>query len=383
MSIGSELSHKRQLEDLSSARPSRLSSDAIPFLLSALDGVVILLSSLLGGIGYQVLAGDPISSIPPYLSVGLLASVIYIVRMNGSGLYAFPGCAKPQVEGSEILVCWCTTALMLALFAFLLKVGVDYSRGSFVIFSFLVPVGLVGARKVAKVALAEAVSRGSVGRRNAVLLGAIDQISSFEPQDLLALFGSAEVNRFILSAESDGSERLIADRRIIESALNFVRRNDCREILLALPWDDTDRIEFVRDEIKAIPVAARLLPDAKVRSLTNYASSARQQVLTIEMQRAPLSAVQRLVKRVLDIALASLALMFFLPIMTLTAIAIRLDGPGPIIFRQNRNGFNGRQFVIFKFRTMTVQENGSAVLQATRAHPPVTSIAPSFRSESI
>jgi Undecaprenyl-phosphate glucose phosphotransferase len=383
MSIGSELSHKRQLEDLSSARPSRLSSDAIPFLLSALDGVVILLSSLLGGIGYQVLAGDPISSIPPYLSVGLLASVIYIVRMNGKGFYAFPDCAKPRVEVSDILVCWCTTALMLALFAFLLKVGVDYSRGSFVIFSFLVPVGLVGARKVTKVALAEAVSRGSVGRRNAVLLGAIDQISAFEPQDLLALFGSAEINRFILSTESDGSERLIADRRIIESALNFVRRNDCREILLALPWDDTDRIEFVRDEIKAIPVAARLLPDAKVRSLTNYASSARQQVLTIEMQRAPLSAMQRLVKRILDIALASLALMFFLPIMTLTAIAIRLDGPGPVIFRQNRNGFNGRQFVIFKFRTMTVQENGSAVLQATRDDPRVTSIGRLLRSASI
>jgi undecaprenyl-phosphate galactose phosphotransferase/putative colanic acid biosynthesis UDP-glucose lipid carrier transferase len=69
--------------------------------------------------------------------------------------------------------------------------------------------------------------------------------------------------------------------------------------------------------------------------------------------------------------------------MALTAIAIKLDGPGPVIFRQHRNGFNGRQFVIFKFRTMTVQENGPAVAQATRDDPRVTAIGRLLRSASI
>ena len=48
--------------------------------------------------------------------------------------------------------------------------------------------------------------------------------------------------------------------------------------------------------------------------------------------------------------------MFFVPVMVLTALAIKFDGPGPIIFRQNRKGFNGQQFVMFKFRTMSVEE---------------------------
>ena len=69
--------------------------------------------------------------------------------------------------------------------------------------------------------------------------------------------------------------------------------------------------------------------------------------------------------------------------MTLTAIAIKLDSPGPVIFRQNRKGFNGKQFVIFKFRTMTVQENGPTVVQVTHEDPRVTAIGRLLRSASI
>ena len=83
----------------------------------------------------------------------------------------------------------------------------------------------------------------------------------------------------------------------------------------AVPWEDAGRLEFIREHVKTLPVAVRLLPDIRVRTLTNYASSARQRVLAIEIQRAPLSAAERFVKRVMDIVIASLALVFFLPIM--------------------------------------------------------------------
>jgi undecaprenyl-phosphate galactose phosphotransferase/putative colanic acid biosynthesis UDP-glucose lipid carrier transferase len=106
-------------------------------------------------------------------------------------------------------------------------------------------------------------------------------------------------------------------------------------------------------------------------------------VLSIEIQRAPLSGAERFVKRGMDIFLAALALVFFLPVMALTAIAIKLDGPGPVIFKQHRKGFNGRQFIMFKFRTMTVQENGASVAQATRDDPRVTAIGRMLRSASI
>src|SRR5439155_9823873 len=220
----------------------------------------------------------------------------------------------------------------------LLKVGVDYSRGAFVIFYFLAPVGLLGVRKLTKIALAAAISKGAIGRRDVVMIGDFNEIATLESRDLLALFGAGEINRFTLSREDDPLIRSSSDIRIINSVADFVRRHNCREILLALPWGDASRIEFVRDQIKILPVAARLLPDTQVRSLTNFRSSARQRVLAIEIQRAPLSGAQRFVKRIMDIFVGALALVFFLPLMVLTAIAIKLDGPGPVIFRQSRKG---------------------------------------------
>jgi len=384
MSIGSDIRDKLgQLEDSSRAPPAGFSSGAIPYLLSAADALVILLSSLLGGAGYQLAVGYPMHSLLPYCAVGLLASFIHILRMNGSGYYDFPDSAKPRVEITEVLICWSTTGLLLAFLAFLLKIGDDYSRGAFVVFYFLAPIGLLAVRKFTKATLASAVSRGAIGRRDAVLIGDFNEMAALGPQDLLALFGAAEVTRFTLSREHEPSVRTSADIRIIKNVAKFVRRHDCRELLLAMPWGDADRLEFIRDRIKALPVAARLLPDMRVRSLTNLSSSAHQRVLAIEIQRAPLSGAQRLVKRAMDIVVACVALIFFLPIMALTAIAIKLDSPGPVIFRQNRKGFNGRQFVIFKFRTMAVQENGPAIIQATREDSRVTAIGRLLRSSSI
>ena len=384
MSIGSDVRHKTgQLEDSSGGPPASFSSDAIPYLLSTADAFIILLSSIIGGIGYQLSVGNSMPNILPYCAVGLLASFIHILRMSGSGYYDFPDCAKPRVEIGEILVCWFTTGLLLAFFAFLLKIGVDYSRGAFVVFYFLAPVGLLGVRKLTKVTLSAALSRGTIGRRDTVLIGEFNEMAALEPQDLLAFFGTAEVNRFTLSREDDPLVRSSTDIRIINSVANFVRRHNCREILLALPWGDASRMEFVRDQIKTLPVAARLLPDMRVRSLTHFTSSARQRVLAIEIQRAPLGGAERFVKRVMDILVASLALILFLPVMALTAIAIKLDGPGPVIFRQQRKGFNGRQFIMFKFRTMKVEENGPTIAQATRDDPRVTAIGRLLRSASI
>lgn len=384
MSIEADINDKASQPDETTGKPRiHISSNAIPYILSTADAFVILLASVGGGIGYQLAAGNSAIDILPLCAVGLLASFIHILRMSGGGYYEFPDCAKPRVEIGEILVCWFTTGLLLAFFAFLLKIGGTYSRGSFIVSYLVATVGLLGIRKATKVALTKAVSRGAIGRRDVVLIGDLFEIAALEPKDFLSFFGASEVSRFTLSSEDDPLVRASADIGVINAAANFARRNNCREVLLAVPWGDAGRLEFIRDHIKTLPLAVRLLPDMQVRTLTHYVSSARQRVLAIEIQRAPLSTAERIVKRVMDVCIATLALVFFLPIMLLTAIAIKIDGPGPVIFRQVRKGFNGKQFLMLKFRTMTVQENGAAVVQATRDDPRVTAIGRLLRSASI
>jgi lipopolysaccharide/colanic/teichoic acid biosynthesis glycosyltransferase len=101
------------------------------------------------------------------------------------------------------------------------------------------------------------------------------------------------------------------------------------------------------------------------------------------IQRTPLSDFEQAAKRALDIVGASLALMVLSPMLLLTALAIKLETPGPALFRQQRTGFNARRFLIFKFRTMTVMEEGDNVTQATRHDPRVTGLGSLLRASSI
>jgi Undecaprenyl-phosphate glucose phosphotransferase len=357
--------------------------EAVPYLLSTTDALLILFASLFGGFSYHWVFGTPIPDLSAYFALGLVASFIHIVRLGGRGYYDFENAAKPTVEIVEVLISWFSTGLMLAFFAFLLKIGESFSRGSFLVFLMIAPVALLAGRKFAKFLIARGVARGAIGRRNMILLRDRIELNSFEPRDLLAFFGAAEVSRFILSEESDPSVQKSSNIQTLDLVANFIRRNNTAEILLALPWSDTARIEMIRDQIKMLPVSAKLLPDMQIRSLTNYASSGHQRVLSLEIQHAPLSTTERIVKRAIDISIGLLALVVFMPIMAITALAIKFDGEGPIFFLQNRKGFNGRQFVMFKFRTMTVQENGDVVRQATPNDPRVTRIGRLLRAASV
>jgi Undecaprenyl-phosphate glucose phosphotransferase len=382
MSIGSNVSQHGAKVVRPWSRVS-FSFEAISYLMRTADGLTILLSSLFGAFAYHWVSQAPLPDLAEYYGLGLIASFLYIVRQNGRDYYAFERTTKPDVEVFEILVSWLVTTLTLALFAFLLKIGVAYSRGAFLFFVAAASVGLLGGRKLSKNVLRTATERRAIGRRDALLVGEAVELGTLEDVDLLRFFGTGKINRFQLTQETDPLLQQSGDVKTMNAVANFVRKNNSTEVMLALPWHDTVRIGFIRDQLKCLPISARLLPDSRIRTLTNYASSAGQQVLSVEIQRAPLSGGERVVKRIVDLVLGLLALIAFTPIMALTAVAIKLDGPGPIFFRQSRKGFNGIPFSMLKFRSMTVQENGATVTQATRHDPRVTAIGRLLRASSI
>ncbi len=384
MPLRSEVTdHEQGVEGSLAATPMTFPCEAVPYLLSTIDAVVILLASLFGGFIYHWASEVPIPDLSAYFALGLIASFTYIINLGGRGYYEFENAAKSHVEFVDILISWFVTGLVLAFFAFLFKIGESFSRGSFLIFLVVAPLGLLANRKICKAFIKRAVALGAIGRRNLVLLGDRTELDSLEPGDLLAFFGAAEVTRFALSSDIDLSIQNPSNAKTLDLVANFVRKHNAAEILLAIPWTDAARIELIRNHIKMLPVSAKLLPDLQIRTLTNYASSGHQRIVALELQRAPLSVIERSVKRWVDILGGTLALIFFTPVMAMTALAIKLDGEGPVFFLQNRRGFNGREFVMFKFRTMTVQENGDVVTQATRNDPRVTKIGRMLRAASI
>ena len=88
-------------------------------------------------------------------------------------------------------------------------------------------------------------------------------------------------------------------------------------------------------------------------------------------------------KRAMDVLVAGGALLFFAPLLLLVAVLIKLETPGPVLFRQSRGGLHGRSFTILKFRSMRCQENGSKVVQAQRDDDRITMVGRIIRKTSI
>ena len=104
---------------------------------------------------------------------------------------------------------------------------------------------------------------------------------------------------------------------------------------------------------------------------------------TVELRRSPLTATEQASKRALDLLLASAALVIVAPLIAVVATLIKVDSRGPAFFVQSRIGFNGRQFRIYKFRTMSVAEDGPVIHQATRDDPRNTRIGGLLRRTNI
>jgi len=358
---------------------------ALQHLLALFDAALIIFSSIVGGGLYQIVANGEFNNLNQLLGAGIIAALLYVLVGQSSGFYdlrvAF---SKRKKDAGRILAQWLLVTLLLTLLVFLMKSGAVFSRGSILCFGSLALVLLLTCRRFSKRLVAAAVAEGQVQGRRAIVLGTREELAALGEEELLERFGLTEVDRVIFSNDRNSGFAMTEDESSsLEQALAVGRDRGVDEIVLALPWSDNRKLELVRDRLRISPLPVQLLPDRRIRSLAENPSFRLRRSLSIEIQRGPLSRVEQTSKRIVDIVGASLGLVVLFPLMLLSSVAIKIDSCGPVFFRQRRNGFNAKQFSIFKFRTMTVMEDGVAVVQAKRFDPRVTKVGMVLRRSSI
>lgn len=135
----------------------------------------------------------------------------------------------------------------------------------------------------------------------------------------------------------------------------IVEAGDIDEIIVAMSGTGHDEILDVLMQIDDLPVAVRIYPDS-FRLLTSDVLSIHDLngLPTVQLRSIGLRPIDRKIKRALDIAVSSLVLIAFAPLMLIVALLIKLTSPGPVFFTQERVGQDGRRFYVLKFRTMGV-----------------------------
>lgn len=171
----------------------------------------------------------------------------------------------------------------------------------------------------------------------------------------------------------------------LSSLLTIAREGGVDRIIVSLPASADRRIAHIVKKFEAVDASIHVVTHVSTDDLaeTQGEMSRIGPVGLIEVQHRPLGDWSSVVKRLEDIVLGSLMLAVTLPLWLVIAIAIKLDSPGPVLFRQRRRGLNQKVFEVLKFRSMTVLEDGSDVRQAVRADPRVTRVGRWLRATSL
>ncbi|HDS5237388.1 TPA: undecaprenyl-phosphate glucose phosphotransferase [Klebsiella aerogenes] len=178
----------------------------------------------------------------------------------------------------------------------------------------------------------------------------------------------------LMSIERKGNSR---------DLLALAKTGDVDEIYIALPMVAQQRIKQFLNEFSDTTVDVFLVPD--LFSYSSHISQLRMfgNLQTISIFTSPFDGEGAIIKRIEDIILGSFFTLISLPAMLFVAIGIKLTSPGPILFKQNRYGLNGKQIEVWKFRTKRVMENSAVVTQATRNDPRITKFGAFLRKTSL
>jgi Undecaprenyl-phosphate glucose phosphotransferase len=342
------------------------------------DVVAIFFSSVFAGVIYHLDAFVAPGDILQYVGYGAAISALFLSLTIGRALYDPAELLEVKNQIHSVVVIWIGVFLFYAGVVFALKMGADFSRGAVLLFA---AVGL-GILVILRVFWYLFLVRGLAGEkflgRDAVLISEEPPSTGFV--STLVKHGFELKQQFILS--TGGSES--SDGEDTSPIISYLRESpNVQEVLVSGEIDHCSELIKRLSRLRELPIAISFMPVGMGSRILMRPSRRVGDTICLELQRKPLNSTEIAIKRVVDIFGASFGLISLLPLLIITAIAIKLDSSGPVLFRQRRCGFNGREFYILKFRSMSVLEDGRSVCQATRGDRRITRIGKWLRRTSI
>src|ERR1700723_107630 len=164
---------------------------------------------------------------------------------------------------------------------------------------------------------------------------------------------------------------------------SYVKEHSTDVIFIALPIRHVKRVMNLLDDLRDTTASIYYVPDIFVFDLIQARSGEIDGIPVVAMCETPFYGYRGVTKRVTDVGFSALILLLLLPLLVLIAAVVKLSSPGPIIFKQRRYGFDGRESAGDRFRTMSVTEDGEQVRQASKADSRITRIGRILRRSSM
>jgi putative colanic acid biosynthesis UDP-glucose lipid carrier transferase len=227
--------------------------------------------------------------------------------------------------------------------------------------------------------------RSKRARHKVVIIGATESSAALadrirrNPQlkmDFLGYFDDREIERL----EGVGPGEMLGR---ISELHNYVQTHGVRQIFISLPMSSQPRVMALLETLQDSTASIYFLPDLFIFDMIQACIDDVAGFPVVGICESPFVGIDGVIKRASDIVISLLILALIWPLMLGVALAVKLSSPGPALFRQHRYGADGENILVYKFRSMTVMEDGDSVQQATRADSRLTPIGAFIRKTSL
>jgi len=287
-----------------------------------------------------------------YIPFAVLLTVLLLIAYRGAGLYN-PRRTRSWFDEMRAIINGTAIGIVALVFIVFAVRPLVYSRLIFFYAAILITLFLGSSRLVKAMVLARLRRRGLAVDR--VLIVGAGEMGRTVMRNLVA---QPELGYQVVGFVDDNPDKGRTDIgrfRALGSVDNLPRvleQEHIDEVIIALPWQAHRKIIRLVNECQRADVRVRIIPDLFQMSLSRVDVDDINGIPLIGVREVSLTGLNLAIKRAMDVVIATLTLALALPLMLLIALAIRLDSPGPVLFRQQRVGKGGKLFTMYKFRSM-------------------------------
>jgi len=168
-----------------------------------------------------------------------------------------------------------------------------------------------------------------------------------------------------------------------QQLISAIRQRKIDTVFISAPIHMDEKIRYWIDRLADTTASVYLVPNLEAFDYLYSRWGFVGGHTVVSIFETPIYGIDGCLKRVSDVVLSILGLLIASPIMILAALAIKMNSTGPILFRQRRYGLDGKEILVWKFRTMTTMDDGAEVKQATKNDPRVTEVGRLLRRSSL
>jgi putative colanic acid biosynthesis UDP-glucose lipid carrier transferase len=320
---------------------------------------------------------------PEYINALLISLFLTFVIFQKMGIYTSWRGKSKFSRFRVIFVSWSFVVILMMIAAALTKGTADYSRVWFFSWAMASFVYLTVYRQVLDLVLSYSRRQGW-NHKGIIIFGAGELGQKVAGRLEEADWVGFKVLSFF-DDQSNIAETTINGVAVKETSqlITFLSDNDVKELWIALPFKDEERVKKLIYELRHISISIKFIPDIFGFRLLNQDVYEVAGIPVVQLNGTPMQGVNRLVKELEDRFLSLIIILLISPVMLIIAILIKLESKGPILFKQIRNGWDGKEIKVYKFRSMGVDAEKEGFKQATKNDNRITKLGAFLRKTSL